>query len=346
MWFKALFFGLTLCAAAQSIHFAHPGPNEALDAVEDVEVLCVGEQPARVELLVNGRRVAARTDPPFSFRISWDPGQSQTLDAIATYADGRTATCTRSFRGVPIDLEESVTVLQWFPFWEGEGGDAMLGDPGMRLKFDGSRRLPDVVGFASQFTLGLVVLLDVSGSMMPFIDPIREEIDALVNWTDSGGAESSWLIFDSQVLVVDRLAIGSPERFRKAFKGTARSVVWDGVAAASQLFSTTPRRILVLISDGQDDGSRHRAETVAPLLRTSQASLIWINPTTLSNRDLKRLARRSGGFVLSGLPGQGWSQVLQRRIAQQRYIEIVQPPETMSLEVTSGTVWYPRWRED
>ncbi len=324
---------LSVLASAGSISIERPRPGEALQETQTFVIGYEGAAPVQVDFYLNGRLVRSRLEPPFEFTVTWDTTLENRARVEARWADGSTDAVEGTYREIAVDVAEKVSALRCFPYFNGP--------PAARVRFavDGRRVEPQTFEPADALPLSLVVALDVSGSMKFFLPELSGPLADFMAYARDRGYRVKLVVFDRNARLINR----APADLATLYRSEGLSVVWNAVATAAQLFEPTPRRAVLLISDGADDGSEHNAETAAAFLRKSRASLIWLAPSDLSNRSLTRLARRSGGFRLQVQPGEKWSR-LERRLSHQRHLLIAGVEPAAALRISPGPAWWPAWR--
>lgn len=328
---QSLFFLFgTRSLHAQSIDITAPKPGEPLTETQTIKTSWVGPPPTRVELYLNDRLVLARSKPPFEFELRWDTKRENEVRVQAYFPEGATASDQIIYRPFQVDEAMAVVAFQCFPLLTREPEEWMLRSKGTRLE-------PETFARAT-LTLDLILVLDLSGSMLPLLEDLDGPLATFVQSIQDDGHHVSWLVFDSSPR---RVEFPSHGKLRHLYRGQAKSVVWDALVTAATLHDATPRRIIVLVSDGADDGSRHDIQSAIPFLRRAGSALIWINPGERSNARLDRLATLSGGFTLRG---NQWSDLLER-IENQHHLIAPEAVYPIEFSVKPGRVWYPRWRE-
>lgn len=319
---------------AQSIHIDKPVQGQPLSDSQEFEVSISDATATRVDFYLNGRLIKARKKRPYRFKTTWNTHFANQVRFEALLETGKTIVVERSYSEIKVDVETSLQAFQFFPFLE---------RPGTILKMTQDKKpiIPQVFEQAGdKIKLKLVIVLDVSGSMKFFLDELSPGIHDLVNSGTHLGWEIRFLLFD---LTPRQLALEAlPEKLETLYAGRAKSVVWDTLATASELFPQEARRVILLVSDGRDDGSLHSAESATAYIRKSQASLLWMNPTRLQNFQLARLTELSGGFGIYSSAKEPWSGI--KYLLKHQY-HLVAPGVNYPIKLTagSGRVFYPKW---
>ena len=324
----------TLAANAQSVFIEKPRPGAALADTQDF-VVVAGGTPQRVDFYLNGRLILARQERPFNFSVSWDTRFRNVVRVVAHYADGTSAEAEQVYQEIVADIREEVEVFQFFPFLE-----RPLDSSRWKLIHKGQQIQPQVFEKADKFTLHLVIALDTSGSMMYSIEDVADPLRDLMKWCFDEGFSVKFLVFDRspRLIRIEDL----PADLKQLYQGQGKSVIWDTIATASELFPRGPRRLLLLVSDGADDGSIHGVDSAAVYLKKSNAALVWVNPTKLKVKQLAQLATVSGGFVVDARARNSWDS-LSFLIQNQYHLLAPQASWPIDFKPSRGRAWYPRW---
>lgn len=329
---QILFWGPWI--AAQSIYLESPRPGAPLENPQQFLVEFSGPTPSRVEFYLNGNLRVARRQPPFRFEITWNTRFENRVEVIAYYQDETPVRLARRFREIRTDLETSVEAFQCFPFMEAHPDKVEL--------FSGKTLVkPQLFEPANKFILQLVIALDVSGSMRHALPDLSAPMREFLSFCTRQGYQLRFFTFDTKAMLFETDLI--PENIERFYRAEENSIIWDALATAASLFDVGPRRIILLISDGVDDGSDHDEATVKRYLYETGAVLIWLNPGNLPNRDLARLAGFSGGFSLFSENNDPWP-LLTNRLDHQYHLLAPNVGFPISLTVSPGHVWYPSWR--
>jgi len=331
---QGLFF--STLATAQGIFIEKPRPGDGLDDVQEF-VIVVGGEPERVDFYLNDQLLLARQEAPFNFTVRWDTRFRNEVRVVASYVGGVTAEAHEVYREIVADVREEVERFQFFPFLE-----RPLGEITWEMTFKGRKVRPELFELAKNYPLNLVVALDTSGSMMFSIEEVAAPLRELMTWCLDAGFTVRFLVFDRSPRLI-RLE-DLPADLGTLYQGQGKSVVWDSIATATELFPKGPRRMLLLISDGADDGSIHSAESAAIYLKKSHAVLVWANPTKLKVKQLAQVATMSGGFVVDTRAHDAWGS-LRFLIGNQYHLLAPDAGWPLEFKTSKGRVWYPQWPE-
>jgi hypothetical protein len=334
---QGLFF-LSWFGFGQEVLIRSPRPGEPLDEQQEVVVSVLGAAtPIRVELYLNGRLAASREAPPFRFDVRWNTSLENVLRAVAVFENDVAAESELRFSPIRVDVETEVLGFHVFPFLEGP-----LPAQPPEFSSDAGPFEPQQLVPAEKYQLDLVIALDVSGSMAFSLGEITEGAQAFIRVMEAAGAKVRFVVFDRQPRLAATADVLALESLETLYKTEGKSIIWDTLATASVMFRDSPRRTIILISDGYDDGSKHDDDSVAQLLREANASLIWLNPTRLQNRQLARLAGKSGGFGFYNLSLDTWRLTLLR-FSNQLFLLAPDVRFPIDIDLDGVDAWYPRW---
>ncbi|MDJ0842254.1 MAG: hypothetical protein QNK37_37480 [Acidobacteriota bacterium] len=328
--------GLFLClgVSAQTIIIEKPGRNEPLQDQQEFVISTFGGVPERVDFYLNGRLVLARREAPYTFTIRWNTRYKNTVRVVAHFPGEEPVSITRDYQEIQVDVEEEIEVFQFFPFL-----DRPLGD-GWRVTSKGKPTTPQAFEPATRFPLELIIALDTSGSMMFNFDELEKPVRGLIEWCKARNFPLTFLIFDRKPNLV-RLE-NLPPSLKDLYRERPSSVVWDTIATASGLFKESPRRVLMIISDGGDQGSRHNPETASDYLRKSGAALIWVSPENLPNKELSKLCKNSGGFSVYTGGRDPWPGIIYL-LDKQYHLLAPEAAWPVDIKLKKGRIWFPRW---
>lgn len=337
-WKKALVLqSLFFCGLcwAQTPRWLQPRANQPLQNPQRVAIAAPTDGMVRAELYLNGKLQQARRRPPLQFELTWNTALDNTLKVIVRYTNRAPIILVRSFRQIAVDVETDVENTAMFPFLSEPLARAEL-----QLRRDGDILTPLRLEPASSLPLDLTLVLDVSGSMQPVLPSLDAPLATFLKPWRQQANRLRLIAFDSDPRAIDTDPL--PQSIAYLQRGLGQSVVWDALATAVAQFDRTARKIVVLISDGADNGSQHTQDSVARYLRETGTALIWVSPTGRRDKALRDLCERSGGFVFLANEPDTW-QTLQARLQHQVYLLAPGPATDLQLRVQRGKVWYPRW---
>ena len=332
MILQSLFFYSGL--HAQNIFIDAPRPGAPLQDTQEFRISVTDADAVRVDFYLNNRLIGARTAPPWQFTAAWNTRYENTVRFVARLKDGGTLEVTQAYAEIRADIEASLEVFQFFPFQEEPGS-------GLRMESRGVEVQPASFKPAKgRFDLHLVVVLDVSGSMKFSLADLSPGLHALLKYGKTVGWHTRVLLFDNAPRLIDPDSL--PANLEALYVERARSVVYDALATASQMFPRDPRRIMLLISDGGDDGSTHDGESASLYLKKARTPLVWLTPAKRQNPVLTELAALSGGFVMFSEQGTPFPE-LARLFDTQYHLLAPDAAFPVELKVRRGRIWYPRW---
>lgn len=341
MWIKGLRKALVFQSLflfpflfAQNIYIDKPGPKDTLDDTQEFEVSITDARAKRVDFYLNERLIQARTKEPWRFSVSWNTRLTNKVRFVATLEDGSKVQVERVFAELAVDVEDKIEEFQFFPFMEEPGAE-------IRLRSLGQTIVPRKFEKADKFPLNLVIALDISGSMKFSLRELTPGVQSLLAAAQRQHWRVQMLLFDEAPRLLELSSL--PTNLERLYTGRAKSVVWDALATACQLFPKDQRRVLLLISDGYDDGSRHDAASAGEYLRKARASLIWISPAEIFITELNRLTENSGGYTAFTRKGEPWSK-LNFLLENQYHLLAPDAAFPVDLEPTRGKAFYPRWK--
>jgi Ca-activated chloride channel family protein len=312
-------------AAALEVVFVSPAAGVAVFGEVQVELAVRDGEGARVELFLDGQRVASAERPPWRFRVATgEENVERRLRAVARVPGGPTAEATLVLPALRVD-EVVELELQQLYVTATEDGEPVLdlarGD--FRLHDDGDRQR--IVTFErGEVPITAVLLLDASLSMRG--DPLAGALAGARAFVEGLAEldEARVVLFSDRVL--SRTAFGrDPESLLADLGGASAhggSAVNDQLyLALAELERRQGRRVVVLLSDGVDLDSVLGVPELEPVIGRSPVLFYWLRlgdaRGVLKRRSvwrdfdehqreleaLERLVERSGGRVFDLPPG-------------------------------------------
>lgn len=217
----------------------------------------------RVELYWNETLAARLTAPPFAAKVKTGgrPSDADYVRAVAYAADGTSVEDVRlmSSRGVAEAVE--VTLVQLYAVVTDGSGKPVrdLGREDFSLKLGGRAQEVAGVSFATDVPLLLGLVIDTSGSMEQIMNETKQAAAQFLDATIREDDQAFLVDFSSRPRLRHR-ATGDVMELIESFRGMRAdgfTSLFDSIIFSLLEFSRgSSRRALVLLSDGDDYGSR------------------------------------------------------------------------------------------
>lgn len=278
-----------------------------------------GGSLARVEVYRNEELVARLAEPPYRARIppGAEPGPTDFVRVVAYLADGAQAEDVRFLSGEVAGERVEVNLVEIFAVVTGEGGDPVegLGPEDFEIRL-GRETMPiERFQRADDVPLTLALAVDTSESMWPLMIDTRQAAARFLVNTLIPGDEALLVAFSNRPRLVAP-ASGDVQALLRSFAslqaGGATALYDSMVFCLVQLEETSgggrgsdrsrSRRAVVLLTDGQDYGSRFRPRRVIDDARAQGTPVYVISMAGLYNErgsvrrpDLEAIAENTGG---------------------------------------------------
>lgn len=298
-------------APAPALRIVAPDADTVLSgpALFAVDVTSMGSGVAEVIYYVDGREACRSNRPPF--RCSWDAGlgaNERHVRAVAVLESG--ARVSAALRTAGIDVSETVsvaavTVSAHVTDYRGRFVPGLQrGD--FRLFEDGEAQ--EVASLATQEQpVELVVALDVSGSMAPNFDALKQTVNGFLKRLRERDVVTVAAFNTGLFVLAPRTAAPAA---REAAVSRMRS--WGGTAlydamirACDLLKEPVGRKALVIFTDGDDVSSRGSPEAARAALQANDVVLYVIGQARAAEdkhlrERLETLAEETGGAAFFG----------------------------------------------
>ena len=156
--------------------------------------------------------------------------------------------------------------------------------------------------------LEIALLIDTSGSMEKVIDAVRDAFQKLMTRL---GANHRFHVYTFSSSVKE-LAVGTIAEASAAVRGISvggETALWDGLHRAAtdigRAKGTTARRVIVLLSDGQDSAKGKTVDQALAACRTANARVFALGlGTRVNTTALGKVAAQTGGmYIGAARPG-------------------------------------------
>jgi Ca-activated chloride channel family protein len=267
------------------------GPTRLQAGVEPSSVV------SSVVFYVDGRQVCSATKPPFE--CEWDAGATiarhQVRLAVYLATGGRVIQNART-RGIGFAETVDVDVVQVTVNVMDDRGHYVRGLPKSAFHVAEDGRPQAISHFYSEdVPLDLVVAVDISQSMMQAMPTSKLAVSKFLRAVPSRD-RVTLLGFNDDVFTLTRKTTDSAERMR-AVDGLAvwgSTVLYDVIVQGAEMLGPqTGRKALVVITDGDDQGSHVTLAEVEQRLQASDVALYMIGQGRgVTSEPLKRLMDR------------------------------------------------------
>jgi Ca-activated chloride channel family protein len=332
----ALFLMLALLYPLRSqdkpvdIEIVRPTEGERLMAESEIEIevfLGAGEQLEGVEVFLDDVSLGVKTQPPFIYTLAEvAPDSVHRIRAVAKTVGGKQAVDTlvlRSEGGAGYKVRVDLITL-YTSVTDAEGNYVRgLSQEDFVVEEEGQPQ--EIAFFTSEATpLTAAFLMDVSSSMIgERIVRAQEAASDLVRTLMTQQDQAMVLGFDHRLLMYQPLT-GDVETLVRAINLTGPNggtALYDAVAGtARKLFNLKGKRVIIVLSDGDDTDSTFSYDDVLDYLQKTSVMVYSVGLQTLTvaqtqrhetqatMRQLRTMAEISGGQAyfpdfISHLPG-------------------------------------------
>jgi Ca-activated chloride channel family protein len=314
----ALVAGVSLSLSAQTPPPAQPSAVQltVLSPVEDSYVS--GETTLRAELnppdaasavifFVDGRQRCVVPAAPFE--CDWDAGRTITehqIRVVATLTGGGRVVQTLRTKGVSFNDNEDVDAVQ-VTVTVMDGPNSYVRGLPISAFHVFENGLPQKISYFANANvpLELIAAVDISGSMGPVMPKLKTAVKEFLAAVPSGD-QVTLLGFNDTVFPLTRRATNPSDRV----KAVDRLAPWGSTAlydlvlrSIGMLGRQTGRKVLVVFTDGEDQGSHATISDVERGLQGSDVTLYMIGQGRGVTQDrlkaiMDRLSKPTGGRAL------------------------------------------------
>jgi Ca-activated chloride channel family protein len=262
---------------------------------------------ADVAFFVDGRQVCQVLASPFA--CEWDAGSDvkpHQIRVVVNFTGGGRSVRSLRTRGLDYHEKVDVNAVQVTVTVTDDDGRYVAGLPRSAFRVFEDDQPQQISNFGStDVPLELVVAVDVSGSMLPAMAPLKSAVKGFLTAVPPRD-QVTLLGFNDSIFLLTRRATDPAERI----KAIDRLAAWGATAlydatlrSIDMLGKQAGRRALIVFSDGEDQGSRVTLEDVERRLQASDITLYMIGQGRgLTQEYLKRVMQRltvpTGGRVL------------------------------------------------
>lgn len=279
--------------------------------VEAAITVPAGETLERVEVYRNEERVARLEAPPYRATVAGEAGPSDYVRVLAFLASGATAEDVRFLTGDVAGERVEVNLVELFTVVTGRDGQPVegLGPEDFEIEVSGERQTIERFQLADEVPLTLALVVDTSESMWSLMIDTQQAAGRFLVDTLIPGDRALLVAFSDRPRLISppsadvRVLLQSFGRL-KAGGATALydSIVFSLVQLQEASERNDGRRAVVLLSDGQDYGSRFRPRRVIDDARAQGTPVYVISLAGLYNErgsvrkpDVEAITGHTGG---------------------------------------------------
>jgi len=260
-----------------------------------------------VSFFVDGRQVCVLVAPPYE--CEWDAGAAvleHQVRAVATLIGGGRVVETLRTKSLGYSESVRVEVVQVTVTVSDGRGKFVRGIPRSSFHVFEDGRPQAITHFASEnIPLELVAAIDISGSMSPAMPKLKTAVKEFLAAVPAQD-QVTLVGFNDNIMTLTRKTTDPAERI----KAVDRLAPWGSTAlydtilrSVEMLGRQTGRKVLVVFTDGEDQGSHATLADVERRLQSSDVALYMIGQgrgVTLDSlkKVMERLATPTGGRAL------------------------------------------------
>jgi Ca-activated chloride channel family protein len=235
---------------------------------------------ASMLFFVDGRQVCSVDAAPF--QCDWDAGDTvreHQIRAVANLAAG--GRVVRTIRTKPLDFAEKidVDVVQVTVTVSDASGQFVSGLPQSAFHVAEDGRAQEIIHFASEDApLELIVAVDISGSMAGAMPKLKRAVKDFLASVPAGN-QVTLLGFNDSIFALTRKTVDPAERVRAVdrLSSWGSTALYDVIVRGTDMLGRqTGRKVLVVFTDGEDQGSHVALEDLKRHLESSEVTLYMI----------------------------------------------------------------------
>jgi Ca-activated chloride channel family protein len=260
-----------------------------------------------VIFFVDGRQLCVVPAPPFE--CEWDAGRAiveHQVRVVATLTAGGRVVQTLRTKGVKFNDNEDVDAVQVTVTVTDGSTNYVRGLPISAFHVFENGQPQRISYFANtNVPLELIVAVDISGSMGPVMPKLKKAVQEFLGAVPSGN-QVTLVGFNDAIFTLTRRTTNPAERV----KAVDRLAPWGSTALYDVILRTigmlgrqTGRKVLVVFTDGEDQGSHATLADVERGLQGSDVTLYMIGQGRGVTQDrlkaiMEQLAKPTGGRAL------------------------------------------------
>jgi Ca-activated chloride channel homolog len=272
-----------LAAAAQTpeLHIVSPTADEFMSGVTQLTARIDPDGAASsIVFFVDGRQVCSVSAKPF--QCDWDAGDAvkeHQVRAVANLASGGRVVRTIRTKSLGFAEKIDVDIVQVTVTVSDAEGEFVGGIPQSAFHIAEDDVAQDIIHFASEDApLELVVAVDISGSMAGAMPKLKRAVKDFLGAVPAGN-QVTLLGFNDSIFALTRKTVDPAERVRAVdrLSSWGSTALYDVIVrGVDMLGRQTGRKVLVVFTDGEDQGSHIALGDLQRRLESSEVTLYMI----------------------------------------------------------------------
>jgi Ca-activated chloride channel family protein len=290
------------------VHIVSPASDEFMSGLTQLRARVEPDGAASsLVFFVDGRQVCSVSTPPF--QCDWDAGdavRAHQVRAVANLSAGGRVVRTIRTRALGFAEKVDVDIVQVTVTVTDDEGEFVSGLPQSAFQVSEDDRPQNIIHFASEDApLELIVAVDISGSMVRAMPTLKRAVKDFLGAVPEGN-QVTLLGFNDTIFALTRKTTNPADRVRAVdrLSSWGSTALYDAIMRGTDMLGRqTGRKVLVVFTDGEDQGSHASLADLRRRLESSEVTLYMIGQGRgLTMEPLKQLmtelAEPTGGRAL------------------------------------------------
>ena len=273
-------------AAAQKppgaqVHITSPTSEEFMSGLTQLRARVEPDGAASsLVFFVDGRQVCSVAAQPF--QCDWDAGDAvreHQVRAVANLSAGGRVVRTVRTKSLGFAEKVDVDIVQVTVTLTDEDGEFVSGIPQSAFHVAEDGKPQTIIHFASEDApLELIVAVDISGSMAGAMPKLKRAVKDFLGAVPAGN-QVTLLGFNDSIFALTRKTMDPAERVRAVdrLSSWGSTALYDAIMRGTDMLGRqTGRKVLVIFSDGEDQGSHVALADLRRRLESSDVTLYMI----------------------------------------------------------------------
>ena len=268
-------------AAGAQLQILSPGADEFMSGMTQLSARVEpADAASSMVFFVDGRQVCSVSAPPF--QCDWDAGDTvreHQVRAVANLSAGGRVVRTIRTRSLGFAEKIEVDIVQVTVTVSDASGQFVSGLPQTAFHVAEDGQAQTIIHFASEDApLELIVAVDISGSMAGAMPKLKRAVKDFLAAVPAGN-QVTLIGFNDSIFALTRKTVDPAERVRAVdrLSSWGSTALYDVVLRGTDMLGRqTGRKVLVVFTDGEDQGSHVALEDLKRRLESSEVTLYMI----------------------------------------------------------------------